>query len=127
MTFIPTTPPPGYAAPSYPGQPESSPILASQWAHAATFASSGTARPTPPHPVVTSVAPTTGPNGTAITVTGSGLTRAVGVKIETDCTAVVVVNDTTVTATTAPGHHGVFPVVVTIGNQGVTGPNFTRT
>jgi hypothetical protein len=57
-------------------------------------------------PDVWSVSPATGPStgATPITITGRGLTGATGVKIGTvAATAVTVVNDTTVTATTPAG------------------------
>jgi hypothetical protein len=57
-------------------------------------------------PEVLSVSPATGPStgATAFTVTGRGLTGATGVKIGTvAATAVTVVSDTTVTATSPAG------------------------
>lgn len=57
-------------------------------------------------PDVWSVAPATGPaaGATAFTITGKGFTGATGVKIGTvACTAVTVVSDTTVTATSPAG------------------------
>jgi hypothetical protein len=57
-------------------------------------------------PDVWSLSPATGPSAgaTAITITGKGFTGATGVKIGTvAATAVTVVNDTTITATSPAG------------------------
>ena len=57
-------------------------------------------------PVVSSVAPATGPStgATAFVITGQGLTGATAVKIAAaSCTAVSVVSDTTVNATSPAG------------------------
>jgi hypothetical protein len=60
----------------------------------------------PPAPVVSSITPNTGSSvgGTAVTITGTNLSAATSVTIGGNAAVgVVVVNDTTITATTPPG------------------------
>lgn len=65
-------------------------------------------------PVITGLAPPTGPEtgGTPVTITGTGFTGATGVTIDGDPVAFTVVNDTTITFTTPPHVPGSVPVVV---------------
>jgi hypothetical protein len=75
-----------------------------------------TGGPPPPVPTVTGVSPSSGPStgGTTVTVTGTGLLSAVGVKFgNTQAANFVVVNDTTVTATSPIGNLGTVNVTVT--------------
>jgi hypothetical protein len=71
---------------------------------------------TVPGPTVSGVAPSSGPvvGGTSVTITGTNLTGATGVTVGgAAATDVVVVNDTTVTATTPAHDAGAVGVVVT--------------
>ena len=75
-----------------------------------------------PVPVVSSVAPSAGPlaGGTNVTITGSAFTGTTGVTVGgTAATAVVVVDDTHITATTPAHAVGTVDVIVT----NVTGPS----
>ena len=82
-------------------------------------------------PTVTSIAPTSGSSagGTAITITGTGLTGTTAVKFGTVAAAsFVFVNDTTVTAVAPPHVAGVANVIVSVGvddSPVVTGDEFT--
>lgn len=80
---------------------------------------------------VTGVAPTSGPHGTAtaITLTGTNLTSAKKVNIGKDCTNVLVVSATSVTATTPTNTPAGAPQVkVSFGDMStLTGPSFTYT
>lgn len=70
----------------------------------------------PGAPVITSIVPDEGPEsgGTAVTLTGTGFTGATGVTFDgVPATAVVVVNDTTITAVSPPHAPGIVGVVVT--------------
>jgi len=82
-------------------------------------------------PTVTSVAPNTGPEtgGTAVTITGTGLTGATGVTFGgVPATAVTPVSDTSVTATTPAHAVGPVDVVVTTpGGAGTLPGGFTYT
>jgi hypothetical protein len=74
-------------------------------------------------PVVNSVSPNTGAQagGTALTITGSGFTGATAVKIGgVAATAVVVVNDTTITCTAPAGTPGTL-VAIAVTTPGGTG------
>ena len=64
-------------------------------------------------PAVTSCAPTSGPTGTVVTITGEGLSGATAVTIGTPCLFVTVVDDATVTAEIAETTEGSYDVVVT--------------
>jgi IPT/TIG domain len=69
----------------------------------------------PPAPTLTSIAPNTGPTAgnTAVTLTGTGFTGATGVSIDSVlATNLVVVSDTSITATTPAGPSGAQSVVV---------------
>jgi hypothetical protein len=69
-----------------------------------------------PPPTVTAISPTSGPTlgGTSVTITGTKFTGATGVTIGgSAATAVTVVNDTTITATTPAGSSGTASVEVT--------------
>lgn len=83
---------------------------------------------TPPA-TAASVAPTTGPYGTPITITGTTLTGATKVFVGTyACSNVKVTSATTVTAVTPPGgKKGALPITVTVGQVNVAGPTFTVT
>jgi hypothetical protein len=75
------------------------------------------------------IAPTsgTGAGGTSVTITGTGFTGATGVKVgPANCAAFTVVNDTTITATTAAGPVGAAAVAVTTpGGTATTAGAFT--
>ena len=76
-------------------------------------------------PVVTGVSPATGTTagGTSVTITGTGFTSATGVTIGGAAgTSFVVVNDTTITATTPAGTVGTASVIVT-APSGSNSPN----
>jgi hypothetical protein len=76
---------------------------------------------------VTGAAPAVGPEltGTPIVITGTRLTGSTAVDVGGPCTAVAVVNDTTVNATTpADVAAGIHPVKVTTPQGEVTGPTF---
>jgi hypothetical protein len=129
--YIPTTPPPGYADPSLiPGLHYGDAILISQWA-SYTAATGETPAPPPSGPPlveVTGINPGSGPDYTAVTVSGTGLTGATNVNIDSDCTGLTVVNDSTLTAATDPtGKKGLYPVLVTVDGTVFTGPDFQRT
>ena len=71
-------------------------------------------------PTVTSVAPNSGPvaGGTAVTITGTNFAAGATVKFgATAATNVVVVNSTTITATTPAGSAGAVTVTVTVNGQ----------
>jgi hypothetical protein len=77
-------------------------------------------------PTVTNVSPATGPTlgGTSVTITGTKFTGATGVTIGgSAATAVTVVDDTTITATTPSGSFGTASVEVTTS----TGTNAANT
>jgi hypothetical protein len=80
-------------------------------------------------PEVTGVSPTSGQAAVPITITGAGLTGATLVNIGSDCTNLVVVSDTELTAVTATPkpNKGFYPVMVTVGGNVVSGPNFQIT
>jgi hypothetical protein len=80
-------------------------------------------------PEVTSVSPTSGIQAAPITVTGVGLTEATLVNVGNDCTDLVVVSDTTLTAAISNPKpaKGFYPVLVTVGGNVVSGPNFQIT
>jgi hypothetical protein len=70
----------------------------------------------PPPPTVTSVSPTSGPTsgGTSVTITGTALTGATGVKFGSAAATNVSVNsDTSITATSPAGQAGTVDVTVT--------------
>jgi hypothetical protein len=90
---------------------------------------------TPPPPVtepeVTGFTPTTGPQQTEITITGTVLSGTTAVTVSKPCSNVTVVGDTEVTATLGnftPPQKGSFPVVVTVDGTDYTAPGqFTVT
>lgn len=83
----------------------------------------------PPVPSVTSVAPTSGPVGTTITITGTALTNTSAVTLGgTACTSLHVVSATQVTAVTPAGpNKGSRALDVTVGGNVLTGLTFTVT
>jgi len=78
---------------------------------------------------VTDVAPKSGAAGRNITITGVGLTGATLVNIGYDCTNLVVVSDTQLTAVTANPKppQGYYPVLVTVAGTVYTGPDYQVT
>ena len=76
--------------------------------------------PPPPVPVVTALSPDHGPEagGTAVTLTGSGLTGATSVRFGSVEAAFQVVDDATISATSPAGAAG--PVDVTVATPGGT-------
>jgi hypothetical protein len=82
-----------------------------------------------PAPTVTGISPATGPTlgGTSVTITGTNLTGATAVTIGgAAATNVIVVNSTTITATTPPGSAGTASVLVTTaGGTNVTNTLYT--
>ncbi|HEY4427102.1 MAG TPA: IPT/TIG domain-containing protein [Solirubrobacteraceae bacterium] len=70
--------------------------------------------PPPPAPAVTSITPTSGPaaGGTQVTIKGAGFLAGATVKIGSEATAVNVVSETELTATTAASPAGSKEVVV---------------
>jgi hypothetical protein len=75
-----------------------------------------TTGPPPPAPTVTGVSPTSGPSmgGTAVTITGTALTGATGVKFgSAAATAFTVNSDTSITATAPAAQAGAVDVTVT--------------
>jgi hypothetical protein len=80
----------------------------------------------PPVPTVTGIVLTYGPTagGTNVTITGNGFVNGATVTIGgTPATNVIVVNDTTITATTPAGTAGARDVIVTTPNGSGTLPN----
>jgi hypothetical protein len=73
----------------------------------------------PPTPAVTGVSPSSGPNGTAVTITGSNFTGASSVMFGTASATYTVQDAATITAT-APAGAG--PVDVTVTTPGGTSP-----
>ena len=75
------------------------------------------ATPAAPRPVVTSLAPASGPEtgGTEVTVTGTGLTNATAVTFGTTPATFTVTNATTIVATSPPGTAAVHVTVTTPG------------
>jgi pectate lyase len=76
-------------------------------------------------PTVTAISPASGPaaGGTSVTITGSGFTGATGVNFgSTSATDVIVVDDTSITATSPAGAAGVVDITVT-----TVGPSATDT
>jgi hypothetical protein len=115
------------------------PIIASLWYNTDGTSWSGAIHPPveppePEPPVVSSVdgvSPASGSKGTAITLTGTGLTGTTNVTIGgKNCTSLSVLDDTQVTAVTPAGSGGqqvptgVYPVMVMVGSNVITGPNF---
>ena len=81
----------------------------------------------PPRPVVTSVSPTSGPvgGGTTVTIQGSGFLAGASVNIGSAASAVDVVSETEIIATTSPSLPGEDEVVVTDANgSSSAGPRF---
>ena len=73
-----------------------------------------------PAPTVNSVSPNSGPisGGTAVTITGANFAAGAAVTFgSAAATNVVVVNSTTITATTPTGSAGLVPVTVTVNGQ----------
>ena len=71
-------------------------------------------------PVVTSIAPTTGPagGGTIVTITGTGLTGAIATGFgSADATNIAVASDTQVIAVSPPGTGDVNVTVVTAAGR----------
>jgi hypothetical protein len=85
--------------------------------------------PPPGTPQVSDVSPTSGVQSTPITITGEFLTGATLVNIGNDCTNLVVVSDTQLTAVTSnpKPSKGFYPVLVTVGGTVYSGPNFQVT
>jgi hypothetical protein len=84
----------------------------------------------PPRPVVTSVSPTSGPagGGTKVTILGSGFVAGASVDIGSAASAVDVVSETEIIATTSPGLPGEDEVVVTDANGSSSGgPRYAYT
>ena len=82
----------------------------------------------PPPPVVTSVSPTSGPagGGTKVTILGSGFLTGASVNIGSAASAVDVVSETEIIATTSPSLPGEDEVVVTDANGSSSGgPRYT--
>src|SRR5436305_1511932 len=79
-------------------------------------------------PNVTSITPTSGPaaGGTALTIKGSGFLAGATVTIGSAATAVSVVSETEIKATTAATSAGAYEVVVSDGGGASTGgPSYT--
>ncbi|MGH7000766.1 MAG: IPT/TIG domain-containing protein, partial [Stellaceae bacterium] len=73
-----------------------------------------------PLPIVTSIAPTTGPTGggTIVTITGTGLTGAIAAGFgPADATNIAVASDTQVIAVSPPGTGNVNVTVVTAAGR----------
>lgn len=84
----------------------------------------------PVETTVTAVSPISGGVGITVTVTGTGLTDTTLINISKDLTGLTVVDDSTVTGVVpsfTPPQKGTFPVLVTVGGNVFTGPNFTVT
>ena len=78
----------------------------------------------PPQPVVTGVSPTSGPNGTFVTITGTNFAGATVVNFGAGNPATFTVNDPTTIYATAPSGSGAVDVTVTTpGGTSATGPN----
>ena len=89
-----------------------------QWdVHVYHFTTSGGT--TPPAPALTSFAPTSGPVGTSVTITGSNVSGATAVKFNGTTAAFAVNSDTQITATVPAG--------ATTGTISVTTPGGTAT
>ncbi|HEX7248605.1 MAG TPA: IPT/TIG domain-containing protein [Actinomycetota bacterium] len=81
----------------------------------------------PPTPTVTGFDPTSGPEGTAVTVSGTGFTGASSVTFNGTSAAFTVTNDTTI-ATSVPTGASTGPIAVTTpGGTGTSATNFTVT
>lgn len=82
-------------------------------------------------PTVTSISPTTGPNGggTAITISGTGFASGATVTVGgAACTSVTIVSSTSITCTTPAGSAGAQSVAVTVAGQtGTLADAFTYT
>ena len=78
----------------------------------------------PPQPVVTGVSPTSGPNGTFVTITGTNFAGATVVNFGSGNPATFTVSDPTTIFATAPTGTGAVDVTVkTPGGTSATGPN----
>jgi len=96
-----------------------------QWdVHVYHFTTSGT---TPPAPALTSFAPTSGPVGTSVTITGSNLSGATAVKFNGTTAAFAVNSDTQITATVPAGAATGTISVSTPGGTATSGASFTVT
>lgn len=87
---------------------------------------SGTVTMTAPAPTITSIAPTSGSSlgGTTVTITGTNFVSTPTVKFgATDAINIVLVNPTTITATTPADSPGAVAVSVTIAGQTSGKPN----
>jgi hypothetical protein len=76
----------------------------------------------PPQPAVTAVSPSAGPNGTSVTITGTGFTGATTVNFGPGNPATFRVNSPTEIAATAPTAGSTGPVDVTVTTPGGTSP-----
>ena len=77
----------------------------------------------PPEPAITSFDPTSGGAGTVVTFTGVSLTGTTNVAIGADCSDLIVVDDTQVTASVTEGKKGFYDVVVTVAGMTYLAPS----
>jgi hypothetical protein len=77
----------------------------------------------PPAPVVSSLSPTSGPNGTFVTITGTNFSGATAVNFGADTSTYAVNSPTSISATVPPGTGLVDVTVVTPGGSSVTTAN----
>jgi IPT/TIG domain len=90
--------------------------------HVYRFSPAAQPPPSPPRPSVTSFAPTSGPVGTAVTITGTGLSGTSAVTFAGSPATYTVVSDTQLTAT-VPAGAATGPIAVTApGGTATTAP-----
>ena len=105
-TAITATAPPGVTGPV-------DVTVTSSFGTSATSAADSYTYTLPPAPTVTGVSPNSGPNGTLVTLSGTGFTGATTVDFGASAATFAVDNSTTITATAPAGTPGQVDVTVT--------------